>query len=41
MKSLVYFADADKEEMPSMLKPVKWPDIKRWFVKEIKAIKVV
>jgi hypothetical protein len=35
-KSLVYFADADKDEMPSMLKPVKWPDIKKWFLKEIK-----
>jgi hypothetical protein len=36
-KSLVYFADADKEEMPDMLEPVNWPGIKKWFLKEIKA----
>jgi hypothetical protein len=37
-KSLVYFADADKEEIPYMLKPVNWPDIKKWFITEIKTL---
>jgi predicted nucleotidyltransferase component of viral defense system len=37
-KSLVYFADADKEEMPYMLEPVNWPEIKKWFITEIKTL---
>lgn len=38
-KSLVYFEDADKEEMPNMLVPASWPEIKKWFIKKIKALK--
>jgi predicted nucleotidyltransferase component of viral defense system len=34
-KSLIYFEDADSDQMPRMIKKVKWPDIKNWFQKEI------
>jgi hypothetical protein len=37
-KSLVYFADADNEPMPSMLKPVNWREVKKFFKKEIMKI---
>jgi predicted nucleotidyltransferase component of viral defense system len=39
-KSLVYFEDADKEEMPNMLIPANWLEIKKWFIKKIKAMKI-
>ena len=35
-KSLVYFIDADVEEMPRMIKKVKWEEVKRFFEKEVK-----
>ena len=35
-KSLVYFTDAEKEEMPKMLKPVSWQRIKDFFENEVK-----
>jgi len=38
-KALVYFEDADKDEMPNMLVPVKWPQMKKWFVENIRAMK--
>lgn len=31
LKSLVYFADADKEPMPIMLKSINWIKIKKYF----------
>jgi hypothetical protein len=37
-KSLVYFEDADKEEMPYMLIPIKWLEIKKWFTQKIKTL---
>jgi predicted nucleotidyltransferase component of viral defense system len=37
-KSLVYFADADQEEMPNMITSANWPEIKKYFKKQIKAL---
>lgn len=34
-KSLVYFADAEKEEMPRMLKEISWREIRKFFEIEI------
>ena len=31
MKSLVYFEDAEPDEMPEMLKKASWEDIKKYF----------
>ncbi len=36
LKSLVYFDDAENDEMPEMLKPITWQDIKETIVKENK-----
>lgn len=36
-KSLVFFDDADKEEIPDMLIPINWSHIKKWFVREVKS----
>lgn len=35
-KSLIYFVDAETEEMPRMLKKVKWDEVKKYFEIEIK-----
>ena len=35
-KSLVFFNDAETEEMPKMLKKIQWEDVKRFFEKEVK-----
>ncbi len=37
-KSLVYFQDAEIEEMPRMLIKVEWAEVKRFFEKEVKKI---
>ena len=37
-KALVYFRDADKEEMPDMVIPAGWPEIKKWMTKEIQRL---
>ncbi len=37
-KSLVFFNDAETEEMPKMLKKAQWEDVKRFFEKEVKKI---
>lgn len=34
LKSLAYFVDADADPMPEMLKPVSWPDVRRFFERE-------
>ena len=34
-KSLVYFVNAEKEEMPRMIKKVSWPAVKKFFEKEV------
>ena len=31
---LVYFEDAEADPMPDMLKPVPWPDVRRFFEQE-------
>jgi hypothetical protein len=31
LKSLTYFADAEKDLMPHMLKPIDWDTIKQYF----------
>jgi hypothetical protein len=37
-KSLVFFDDADPEEMPKMLKGITWEEIKKYFLDEVKNI---
>jgi hypothetical protein len=37
-KSLVYFEDAEIDEMPQMLKPASWNDIKAFFEAEVKKL---
>lgn len=37
-KSLVYFNDADPDNMPKMLKPCEWGEIKKFFEAEVKRI---
>jgi len=34
LKSLSYFEDADKDEMPKMIERVKWLDVKKFFKEE-------
>jgi predicted nucleotidyltransferase component of viral defense system len=34
LRSLTYFADAEAEPIPRMLKPVAWEEIKRFFITE-------
>ena len=36
LKSLIYFDDADKQQMPQMLKKVSWPKVKKFFEVETK-----
>ena len=35
MKSLTYFADADKEPMPQMLQPITWEQVRQFFVIQV------
>lgn len=37
-KSLVYFMDAETEEMPRMLKEINWEDVKDYFETEVKKL---
>lgn len=34
-RSLVYFTDADKDEMPKMLKKCSWLEVKKYFLKTV------
>jgi hypothetical protein len=36
LKSLLYFDDAEPEEMPKMLKKITWQEIKEYFVHQVK-----
>lgn len=36
--SLGYFDEADEDDMPQMLKPVKWTDVKKFFQRESKML---
>lgn len=38
LKSLTYFADAEREPMPRMLEPFDWRECKAFFVREARAI---
>ena len=38
MKSLIYFDDAESDEMPKMLKKATWKDIKKYFEHEVRKI---
>jgi len=38
LMSLVYFDDAEDSEMPEMIKPVKWSEVKKYFVEEQRKI---
>lgn len=38
IKSLSYFEDAEKDEMPRMLKPVSWEAIKKFFSEEARRL---
>ena len=38
MKSLIYFDDAEPDEMPRMLKQVKWGTVKKYFEGEVKKL---
>jgi len=38
IKSLSYFEDAEKDEMPKMIKPVNWKKVKEYFITEQKKI---
>ena len=37
-KSLVYFEDAERDEMPRMLKEVEWEQVKKYFVEEVRGL---
>ncbi|MDI6792855.1 MAG: nucleotidyl transferase AbiEii/AbiGii toxin family protein [bacterium] len=38
IKSLIYFDDAEEQEMPHMLKELDWPEVKNFFKGEVKRI---
>lgn len=38
IKSLHYFEDAEKEEMPQMLQPVLWGTIKDYIANEVQKL---
>jgi hypothetical protein len=40
LKSLVYFADAEAEAMPVMIKPLYWSDVKRHLISTVKGFKL-
>lgn len=35
-KSLVYFVDAEPQEMPKMTKPISWEEVKKFFEKTVR-----
>ncbi len=37
-KSLVFFDDAEPDEMPKMLRPVNWDEVKKYFESEIRKL---
>jgi hypothetical protein len=38
LKSLVYFADAEEEPMPRMIRPVTWDEVKEFLVAEVRRL---
>jgi hypothetical protein len=41
LKSLTYFADAEKDPMPHMLVPLEWAGVKRFFQDEVRRMQMV
>jgi hypothetical protein len=37
-KALIYFNDAENDEMPDMLQPANWTEMKQWFTLKIKKL---
>lgn len=40
LKSIVFFSDAEQEEMPNMLKKAAWGEVKTYFENEVAKIKI-
>lgn len=38
LKSLVYFTDAEQEPLPFILKNIKWDDVKKFFIEQVKSV---
>ena len=38
LKSLVYFADAEEEPMPQMIKPAEWDAVKEFMIAEVRRL---
>lgn len=38
LKSLMYFADADSDPMPKLFFKATWPEVKKYFLKEVPAV---
>ena len=34
-KALIYFTEADEDEMPKMLTPISWKEVKQYFLKTV------
>jgi len=41
LKSLTYFADAEKDPMPHMLVALEWGDVKKFFKGEVRRMQAV
>lgn len=40
LKSIVYFADAEEEAMPVMLKPLRWSDVKKHIISSARKFRI-
>lgn len=38
LKSLIYFADADSNPMPQMIKEITWEEVRKFFVDEVRKL---
>lgn len=38
IKSLIYFEDAEKNDLPKMLQPVDWEEVKEFFQRQVKKL---
>lgn len=38
-KSLVYFLDAEEQEMPKMIRPCEWDEVKKFFEREVRKMR--
>lgn len=37
-KALIFLGEADTDEMPQMLVPTNWGEVKKWLVKEVRKL---